>query len=395
MDTAYRKLHQQTVLLVALSFVLGCNEFMIVGILSNIASDFNVNMTQVGFLVTIFALIYAICTPIITALTSHFNKYTCLIILVIIFIFSNILTGLATDFTILLVARIIAAVVSGPIVSLALAYSTVIAPMAKRSFVVSWIFSGFSIAAVFGVPLGTIISQVVGWRYVFYAIAVIACILILLIGKILPKWQPESGRIRENQFKIMKDKRVLLGSFVIMFSAGGIYVFYTYLQPFLTKVLGFESRYLSGLLFIYGVMSLFSNQLSGVIANRNGIKAMQKIYLAELMVFLSLAWFMQIQFLATLIVFVIGLFMYLINSPIMIHFLKIAELEYPSSIVLASSLNSIFFNLGIFLGSGIGGVIVSNYGIRNIPLGSMFLIFITFLLVVGLNYAIKKRPYLN
>lgn len=56
MDTAYRKLHQQTVLLVALSFVLGCNEFMIVGILSNLASDFNVNMTQVGFLVTIFAL---------------------------------------------------------------------------------------------------------------------------------------------------------------------------------------------------------------------------------------------------------------------------------------------------------------------------------------------------
>lgn len=389
------KLRQQTILLVALSFVLGCNEFMIVGILSNLASDFNVSMTQVGFLVTIFALIYAICTPIITALTSRFNKYTFLIILVIIFIISNILTGLANSFTILLLSRIIAAIVSGTIVSLALAYSTIIAPMEKRSFIVSWIFSGFSIAAVFGVPLGTVISQYFGWRYVFYMIAIIAIILIILIGQVLPKWHPEKNNNKENQFKIMADKRVLLGSFVIMFSAGGVYVFYTYLQPFLTKVLGFDNSYLSILLFIYGLMSLFSNQLSGAIANRNGLKLMQNIYLFEIFVFLILAIILKFHILALLVVFIIGLFMYLINSPIMMHFLKIAETEYPASIVLASSLNSIFFNLGIFLGSGVGGVIVNNYGVSKIPLGSMLLIFLTFLLVVTLNNSLKKRPYLN
>lgn len=140
--------------LVLIAFVLGFSEFLIVGILDDLGAQFNVPVATVGYLVTIFAIVYAISTPFITILLGKYNLFGGLLLMMGIFTLGNVLSFLATNFVFLAVSRIITASVAGAAISIALTFVGYIAPMAKRGWLLSWVFSGFSIASVVGVPLG-------------------------------------------------------------------------------------------------------------------------------------------------------------------------------------------------------------------------------------------------
>lgn len=165
-----KKYRLQAIVMVLVAFMLGCNEFIVVGILSDLAKQFNVPLATVGYLVTIFATVYAISTPVITIYTSRFNRYKTLLALMLVFLIGNTFTGFATNYVMLIISRIITAVVAGSIISLIMTFASTIAPREKRAGLVSWIFAGFSIASVFGVPLGTAISTSYGWRYTFFSL---------------------------------------------------------------------------------------------------------------------------------------------------------------------------------------------------------------------------------
>ncbi|WP_143788689.1 MFS transporter, partial [Oenococcus oeni] len=164
----------QSMVLIAIAFVLGCSEYIIVGILDNLAKQFQIGISQVGYLVTGFALVYAISTPLITLAIGKKSLYKALLILLSIFIVGNLLTAVANSYIILAVSRLITATSSGACIAVALAFANFIAPIKKRGWLVSWVFSGFSIASVFGVPFGTWISKNYGWRYSFYAIILVS-----------------------------------------------------------------------------------------------------------------------------------------------------------------------------------------------------------------------------
>ena len=142
----------QSFVLILISFILGFSEFIIIGILDDLAKEFSVSVATTGYLVTIFALVYAVSTPIITSTLKN-NLYHAMVVLALIFAFGNALTIFAPNYTVLVISRVIVAIVSGSLVSLSITFATVIAPMPKRAWLVSWIFSGFSVASVFGVPL--------------------------------------------------------------------------------------------------------------------------------------------------------------------------------------------------------------------------------------------------
>lgn len=111
----------QAVAFVLVSFMLGCNEFIVVGIISDISSSLNVAVTTVGYMITMFAIVYAISTPIVTILTSRFNQYHTFMILMVIFLIGNTLTGFAKSFPLMLMSRMITAIVAGTIESLSIA----------------------------------------------------------------------------------------------------------------------------------------------------------------------------------------------------------------------------------------------------------------------------------
>ncbi len=377
----------QSMVLIAIAFVLGCSEYIIVGILDNLAKQFQIGISQVGYLVTGFALVYAISTPLITLAIGKKSLYKALLILLSIFIVGNLLTAVANSYIILAVSRLITATSSGACIAVALAFANFIAPIKKRGWLVSWVFSGFSIASVFGVPFGTWISKNYGWRYSFYAIILVSIIILFFSILLLPKniHQQASKNFKE-QLRIFGDRRIQIGMFLPMFNLAGIYVFYTYLQPILSHILLVKENFLTLTLFLYGLMALISNQLSGKISSSSGLKKMPEIYIGQFLLLVLFPFLAVVPFIGMIVVMLLGVSMYLLNSPIQIFFLTVAEADYPQSLILASSLNSIFANFGIALGSATGGIVTEYFSLNKIaPIGSLYV-----LIALGLTLILER-----
>ncbi|WP_125544595.1 MFS transporter [Levilactobacillus lindianensis] len=385
------KYRWQAIVFVLVAFMLGCNEFIVVGVLSDIAKEYQVPVATVGYLVTIFATVYAVSTPFVTILTSRYSRYKTLMVLMGVFLLGNTLSGFAMNYPVLLVSRMVTAMVAGAIISLIMTFASTIAPRDKRAGLVSWIFAGFSIASVFGVPIGTAISTTYSWHDAFYLISGISAITWVLLGWLLPRQVEQvQGSIR-NQLVLLKDRRIYVGIALVLFTAATMYAYYTYIRPLLTTALGFSNESLNWLLFVIGIMSIISNRISGMLAERNGLRIMPRFYVADIVLLAVLPFVLNSKALGLGILLVMSLIVTVINSPIQIHFLNIAEEEYPQSTVLASSLNSIFFNFGISLGSATASGMLGTVGLRYISWGAAIYAIISLGLALTLNRVIRRH----
>lgn len=385
------KFRLQSIVFVLTAFMLGCNEFIMIGIISDIAHQFNVSIAVVGYLVTIFATVYAISTPLITIFTNRFNRFKTLMVLMLVFLIGNTATALAPNYFMLVVARMVTAAVAGSIISLIMTFASSVAPMDKRPALISWIFSGFSIASVFGVPIGTAISTAYGWRNAFLIVSVISVLTLGLLFWLLPRQIKQVTSSLGKQLSLMKDLRVYDGVVLVLFGAAAMYGYYTYIRPLLTTELGFSLSSLNWLLFLLGLMSIFSNQLSGQLASHGGLVHMPKVYILEIALLFILPFTLHLAIFGLVVLLVLSLITSVLNSPIQLHFLNVAEQDYPQSIVLASSLNSIFFNFGISLGSATSSTIVDVAGVHNISFGAGVFALLALVMVVLLNRAIKRH----
>lgn len=381
-----KKMWLQVAALVWMSFILGCSEFLVVGILSDIAASLQIPVTQAGDLVTVFALVYALVTPLVTTLLGRYRHYTALLVLTVLFILGNLLSFFSSSYGSLLASRILTAVVSGPMISLGFTFVDEMVPPEKRAKAVSYVFSGFSIASVLGVPAGTWISVHAGWRYSFLTIVVLSLAVLALLAVLLPRTGAlPQAKGKAGNLQILRDRRIQIGVLLPLFSAAGFYVFYTYLRPILMTSLHYPASAVSTVLFLYGLTSIASNLLSGVLAEKGGLRRMPWVFLLQAVLFLVLQLFLHSQMGGTVEILLLGVTMYLLNAPIQLHFFAVAETDYPGSMVLASSFNSIFFNFGISLGSFVGGLLVSGAGLSSVGYGSAGFALLTVGLLVWLN----------
>lgn len=386
------KFKLQSLIFILVAFMLGCNEFIVVGILSDLSKQFQVPISIMGYLVTIFATVYAVSTPFVTVLTSRYNRYKTLLSLMLVFLIGNTLSGLATNYIFMVISRIITATTAGSIISLVMTFASTIAPRDKRASLVSWIFAGFSIASVFGVPIGVAISTSYNWRYTFLGISVISIVTFILLVFLLPKKVKQTQSSIKNQLTLLLDPRIYYGIVLVLFTAATMYAYYTYIRPLLTTTMGFSTTSLNWLLFIIGIMSILSNRLSGAIAERpNGLNAMPKFYVADIILLLMMPLGLTNKISGMAILLILTLIVTVLNSPIQLHFLNIAESDYPQSLVLASSLSSIFFNFGISLGSATASVMVGIVGLDKISIGSAVYAMISLAFLYLLNKAIKRH----
>lgn len=311
-------------------------------------------------------------------------------VLMLVFLIGNTATALAPNYFMLVVARMVTAAVAGSIISLIMTFASSVAPMDKRPALISWIFSGFSIASVFGVPIGTAISTAYGWRNAFLIVSVISVLTLGLLFWLLPRQIKQVTSSLGKQLSLMKDLRVYDGVVLVLFGAAAMYGYYTYIRPLLTTELGFSLSSLNWLLFLLGLMSIFSNQLSGQLASHGGLVHMPKVYVLEIALLFILPLTLHLAIFGLVVLLVLSLITSVLNSPIQLHFLNVAEQDYPQSIVLASSLNSIFFNFGISLGSATSSTMVDVAGVHNISFGAGVFALIALVMVVLLNRAIKR-----
>ncbi len=383
--------------LILLSFVLGTSEFIVVGILPDIASDLSISLTMAGNLISLFALAYAVGTPFITALCSPYNRYHVLLILAIIFILGNILCCVATNYTILISARIITAIVSGALLSISMTFSADIASPTNQPKVISWIFSGFSIASVFGVPIGTVVSQMFNWRLTFFFISAISLVVLLMLWHYLPNTGIGKKSNILQQFTLLKSPRIQLGMIMVITGAAASYVFYTYITPILQENLHLSTSAVSLFLSVFGIATIISNLLSGRIAGWGGLRKMPYAYFLQAICLASITFCTQFLIPGLINIFIMGVLMYLQNSPAQLHFLHTATLEKPEALSFASSLNPVSFNLGITIGSACGGLIVSSTEMVYVGVGGAVFSVIALITVISLlkiMASLKRRPHL-
>jgi len=345
----HAKLRSLTFILVA--FMLGCNEFMVVGVLSDIARSYHVPLSTVGFLVTAFAGVYAISTPIITTLTSNWNRYNLLMLLMTVFFIGNTLTAMAPTLGWLLFARIITAAVAGTIISLINLLVSIITPMDKRPMVLAWVGAGFSIASVIGVPLGTTIATLLSWHDSFWIISGLTLIVFALLVWLTPRDTPQiKGSILE-QLALLKDHRVLLGIGITVAVLSLQYTFYTYVRPLITTVMDFSLTSLNWLLLLLGVMSIIGNEIAGIVASHNGVQKLPFVFILMTILSLILGIALGNKITGMLVLATLCVVVIIYGTTIQLVFISVAEKEYPQSLALATSLISIFANVGISLGS--------------------------------------------
>lgn len=380
----HAKLRSFTFILVA--FMLGCNEFMVVGVLSDIARSYHVPLSTVGFLVTAFAGVYAISTPIITTLTSNWNRYKLLMLLMTVFFIGNTLTAMAPILGWLLFARIITAAVAGTIISLINLLVSIITPMDKRPMVLAWVGAGFSIASVIGVPLGTTIATLLSWHDSFWIISGLTLIVFALLAWLTPRDTPQvKGSILE-QLALLKDHRVLLGIGITVAVLSLQYTFYTYVRPLITTVMGFSLTSLNWLLLLLGVMSIIGNEIAGIVASHNGVQKLPIVFILMIILSLVLGIALGNKITGMLVLAALCVVVIIYGTTIQLVFISVAEKEYPQSLALATSLISIFANVGISLGSFTASTTVNFANLTMLGyVGAVY-----GLLAIGLSFALRR-----
>ena len=365
--------------LISLSFMLGMSEFIVVGILPDIAAGLKVSEVTVGNLVSLFAFVYAPVTPLGSALSARFPRFATHLTLVGVFLIGNVLCAFASNYGVLVVARILIALVSGTLVAIAMTYAPDVTTDTFRTKFIAWVFSGFSIASVVGVPVGTWVANTFGWRWAFHLVNALTVVLIIGMVAVLPRNSHAAKIGFLSQFRLFFDRRIQLGVLDVVCGAAASYVFYTYLTPIMRDEVHVPEQYLSVGLVIFGAACLWSNLYGGKLADRGrGVEPLthiRPIYCAHAVLMASLIVTHWVPVYGALLLVVLGMFMYLQNSASQVLYMDVASQSHPGSLNLAASLNSMSFNIGIALGSAVGGVVNGHFGLMWLgPVGALFLV---------------------
>lgn len=386
------------IVLISLSFMLGMSEFIVVGILPDIAAGLKVSEVTVGNLVSLFAFVYAPVTPLGSALSARFPRFATHLTLVGVFLVGNVLCAFAPNYGVLVVARILIALVSGTLVAIAMTYAPDVTTEQYRTKFIAWVFSGFSIASVVGVPVGTWVANTFGWRWAFHLVNVLTVALIVLMVMVLPR----NSRIVKigflPQFRLFFDRRIQLGVLAVVFGAAATYVFYTYLTPIMRDEVHVPEQYLSVGLVIFGAACLWSNLYGGKLADRGrGVEPLthiRPIYCAHAVLMASLIVTHWVPVYGALLLVVLGMFMYLQNSASQVLYMDVASQSHPGSLNLAASLNSMSFNIGIAVGSAVGGLVNTHLGLMWLgPVGAIFLLCAVGATTLLLPFVARERDF--
>ena len=245
--------------------MLGCNEYMIVGVLPDISREIGASLSSLGYLVTVFALVYALSTPLVTSLTRYLKRHQLLYLLLVLFLLGNTWTALSTSYLSLLLSRIMSATTAGAIISLVLVIANFVAPLDKRASLLSWIFAGFSIASIIGLPIGTLISTTWSWHASFWLISVLTVVVLILVCLYVPKDTPQAAPQKgQKQLAIFKDPNIRLVICFVILTCAAQYTYYTYIRSLITDYMQLPASLLNLLLLLLGVAFIIGNKSGGL-----------------------------------------------------------------------------------------------------------------------------------
>lgn len=372
-------------LLALAAFLIGTIEYIITGIIQMVADDLQVTTSAAGLLVTSLALSAAIGAPIVIALTINIDRRKILSWMLIIFTLSNIITSVSHSFEMVLMTRVLQGISGGTAIVVAMAVATRLVEREKRGTAIGIILMGLSSSLVLGVPIGTFLSSMMGWKALFAAIGLITLIPLIVVYRRIPSMKEQEPVTLGMQLSILKDKRILLAVAVTLFYVGGYSTLFTYLTPFLQETANLSITEISVILLLAGICSFLGSSLGGIAADKKG-----PIFTIFSGIILQIIMLMLLAFVTgNLVVMVAVIMIWMIatwsTSPAQQLYLVTLV---PKSPDIALSVNTSFIQFGFALGSGLGGLVLSRTSILNlswISAGTVLLALLMTILMVAFD----------
>lgn len=351
------------------SFGIGSTEFISVGLLPLITNDFGISLSTASLTVSIYALGVTMGAPLLTVLTSRIDRKKVLLLVMVLFIVGNLCAAMAPTFSILLIGRIISALAHGVFMSIAAVIAADVVAPNKRASAIAFMFTGLTLATVTGVPIGTFIGQVTDWRMSFVFIVLIGLIGLISNALLVPRNLSKSNPISVRDIgKVLGNIRMLLILFITAIGYGGTFVVYTYVSPILEKHMGYSPQAVVVILVLYGICVAIGNTVGGHIANNNPLRAIFVCFIGLALALLGINFSINSQVIGLIMVFIMGLFMFMNVPGLQLYAVQLSEKYVPSATAMASALNISAFNVGIFLGSYVGGLIVHYQSLKHTPI---------------------------
>lgn len=251
------------------AFAIGTEAFVVAGLLPVIAADLQVSAAAAGQLVTVYALTYAIGSPILAVAFNNFDRRTLLALALSCFIVANLLAAMATTFVLLLASRMLMAVGAGLCMPTALAVSVAVATPERRGRAIALVTSGLTVATVVGVPFGTLVGNHLGWRATFVMVAGLGAVALLGLLFGLPRGLPRTTATLGQRLAVARRGTMLHALAITILWAVGGFTMFTYLSVPL-RGLGFGPTEISLALLIFGAAAAIGNLLGGSLADRLG-----------------------------------------------------------------------------------------------------------------------------
>ncbi|HDS6013314.1 TPA: MFS transporter [Klebsiella variicola] len=349
------------------SFGIGTTEFVIMGLLLDVAHDFHISITLAAWSITAYACGVVIGAPLLTPLLSRYPKKPALLFLMILFSIGNLGCGIAGNMTMLIIFRVITALAHASFFGISSVYAAELAPVDKRASAVSAVFLGATLANILGVPLGAWVGQYLGWRYTFFMVTLIGILSALAVIALVPGRQAQpavQSRIRD-ELKVLRHPTVLRSLLITALGFSGVFAAFTYIAPMLKTVTGMSEHLIPPVLVLFGVGMVAGNHLGGRLTD-GGVRRALLPTLALLIVVLCLFPF-AIQTLpgACAAVFLLGAAMFSTIPPLQMQALDSSE----TGKSMVSSCNIAAFNLGNAAGAWFGGLLLTaGVSLSHIPL---------------------------
>ncbi|MEC0094390.1 MFS transporter [Paenibacillus macquariensis] len=370
-------------------FLIGTIEYIITGVIEMIAGDLGVSTSEIGLLVTVFALAAAIIAPILIALTINVDRKKLLMANLSVFIASNGLMFVNLSYETLLGVRIIQGASGGIATVVAMAVATRLVEKESRGSAIGIILMGLSSSLVLGVPIGTFFSEMFGWRVLFIVIGMLSIIPLIIIYKKVPAIIEEEAVTLRMQLAILKDSKILTALVITLFYIGGYSTLFTYITPFLQATSSLSITTISGVLFLAGICSFVGSRVGGQLADAKGSKFTICLGLllqgATLLLF-ALAGVNLFLFILILMIFMLATWSI---SPAQQLYLVTLVPRNPD---IALSVNTSFIQFGFALGSGLGGLVISRTSVLNLNWVGLAAVSIALVLAILLFKKMSRLP---
>ncbi|QDO96763.1 MFS transporter [Ferrovibrio terrae] len=348
------------------AFAIGTTEFVIMGLLPQLAADFAVSVPGAGLLVTGYALGVAIGAPLLAALTGRVPRKTLLLALMALFTLGNILCATAPSYTLMMAARVVTSFAHGSFFGVGSVVAAGLVAQDKRAGAVALMFTGLTIANILGVPFGKLLGDVYGWRSTFWAISGLGVIAMAAVALLVPR----IARVEDSNFlkelRVAMKPPVLLALATTVFGFAGVFAAFTYVAPLLLDVTGTTQGMVTAALVLFGIGVTIGNMLGGKVADYSLMPGLMGI-LALLILVLVAQYVFATQLWPTLaLVTLVGVFGFATVPGLQTRVLDKAS----DAAALAATLNIGAFNLGNAIGAWVGAVVIEQgFGIAATALG--------------------------